>query len=211
MENHQKKDREKIKNDIRKAAMEIIGKDGFAGITARKIGKFMGLKNVSLINYYFNSKENLIVETLKNNYFDVMSEVHNSMDHVENPRDKLIALFDKMLEIFWNYPALIGLFYFDEIRKKGFIKEDYIQELVILQNNIVLKNLSVLRQVLKNGMENEVYLKLFQLRGAIMYLALAKETIIDFQDYFKNPVNRKEYVRSIVNGIYSGLDNGKDI
>ncbi len=37
MEN-QKKDREITKTEIRNAAMEIIGKEGFEGITARKVG-----------------------------------------------------------------------------------------------------------------------------------------------------------------------------
>lgn len=167
MEN-KKKDREIIKSEIRDAAMEIIGKEGFKGITARKVGKFLGLKNVSLVNYYFRTKENLILETLKNNYFNVMSEVYESMDDVKNPADKLVALFDKMLEIFWNHPALIGLLYFDEIKVKGMIRDDSIRELVKLQSKIALRNLNVLRQLLSNANE-EVYLKLFQLRGAVMY------------------------------------------
>ncbi len=198
-----KKDRENIKNGIRNAAMEIIGKEGFAGITARKVGKFLGLKNVSLVNYYFKSKENLILETLKKNYFNVMSKVYESMDDATNPIDKLAALFEKMLEIFWYHPALIGLFYFDEIMIKGMIREEYIRELVILQNDIVLRNLNLLKQISGNMREKDVYLKLFQLRGAIMYPPLARETIPDFRDYFNDPDKRMLYVRSIVAGICS--------
>lgn len=198
----QKKDREDIKNDIRKAAMEIIGKDGFAGITARNVGKYLGLKNVSLVNYYFETKENLILETLKNNYFNVMSEIYDSMDQVENPKDKLVALFDKMLEIFWKYPALIDLFYFDEIKKKRPINDEYIQELVVLQNDIVLRNLSVLRQIMAGAKEKDLYLKLFQLRGAVMYPPLAKDTISDFHECFDDPVKRKNYIQSIVDGMF---------
>ena len=195
-----KKGREIIKSEIRNAAMEIIGKEGFKGITARKVGKFLGLKNVSLVNYYFKTKENLILETLKNNYFNVMSEVYESMDNVKNPADKLVALFDKMLEIFWNHPALIGLLYFDEIKVKGMIRDDSIRELVKLQSKIALRNLNVLRQLLSNANE-EIYLKLFQLRGAVMYPPLSKETIPEFKNYFNDPIKRKQYVRSIVSGI----------
>ncbi len=209
MEN-QKKDREITKTEIRNAAMEIIGKEGFEGITARKVGKFLGLKNISLVNYYFSTKENLILETIKNNYFNVMSEVYESMDDVKNPVDKLIALFDKMLEIFWHYPALIGLFYFDEIKVKGMIRDDSIRELVKLQSKIVSRNLKVLRQILADANEEEVYLRLFQLRGTIMYPPLAKDTIPYFKEFFNDPVKRKTYVQTVVIAICSNIKKEKN-
>ncbi|MGA2140963.1 MAG: TetR/AcrR family transcriptional regulator [Brevinematales bacterium] len=199
----QKKARELIKDEIRNAAMEIIGKDGFEGMTARKVGKFLGLKNVSLVNYYFKTKENLILETLKKNYFNVMSKIYESMENVKNPTDKLIALFDKMLEIFWHYPALIGLFYFEEIALKGMIRKEYILELIKLQNEIVLRNLNVLKLISKDMNEEEIYLRLFQIRGAVMYPPLAKKTIPDFENYFNDPGKRKSYVRTIVKRICS--------
>lgn len=192
------KGREKLKKDIRSAAMEIIGLGGFEGLTARKIVKYMGLKNVSLINYYFGSREELIVETLKNNYFDVMREVHRSMDERKRPEEKLVDLFEKMMGIFIKYPYLIKLFYFDEIKRVGGIKGRYIDKLTELQNEIVARNLGILKQVTGIRDEKALWLKLYQLRGAMMFPPLAQRSNSELADYFSNEKNRRDYIEDIV-------------
>lgn len=181
--------------------MRIIGKDGLSGVTARKVAKAMGLKNVSLVNYYFKTKEKLILETLKNNYFDVMTEIHGSFDNDGDSVEKLVAVFDKMLEIFWEFPGLIGLLYFEEITIHGFIKEKYVQRLVSLQKEISDKNLAVIRQTCAAAGKKEILHILFQLRGTILYPPLAKDTGTFPRSLFDDPVERKKYVRSAVNGI----------
>ena len=195
-----KKDRNTIKKDICHAVMEIIGNEGFAGVTARNIGKFMGLKNVSLVNYYFGSKE-LIVITLKNNYFNVMSEVYQSLEAHTDPLNKLNSIFNKMLDIFWDYPALINLFYFDEIKRSSNINGDMIKELTHLEQEIVDRNLDVLQKVTGIKDNAQLLIKLFQIRGAVMFPALSKQSHPELQDYFSIPENRNGYVSSIINGL----------
>lgn len=197
-------DRNVIKSEIRKATMEIIGKEGFQGVTARKIGEYMGLRNVSLVNYYFGSKEELILETLKRNYFDVMSEVYYTMEGFNSPREKLSSLFEKMMEIFMNYPALISLFYFDEIRRSGCIDPEYIEELMTLQKEIAKRNRAILGEVAGIRNNHETLLMLYQLRGAMMFPPLAQGSEPELKAYFSNYKNRKKYIDSLVDKICLG-------
>ncbi|KWX85688.1 transcriptional regulator, partial [Paenibacillus riograndensis] len=52
------------KEKIMQATLERTKQNGFESITIRKIAEASGT-NVSLVNYYFGSKENLISESIK--------------------------------------------------------------------------------------------------------------------------------------------------
>lgn len=61
--NHPDK-KQQTKEKILDATLEFIQKEGFEAVTIRKIAD-LSATNISLVNYYFGSKENLLSETIE--------------------------------------------------------------------------------------------------------------------------------------------------
>ena len=51
------------------ATMEVIGREGFSGVTMAKVAERAGLSR-GIGNFHFQSKEQLLLETLRANYFE---------------------------------------------------------------------------------------------------------------------------------------------
>ncbi|WP_269056447.1 TetR/AcrR family transcriptional regulator [Paenibacillus tundrae] len=87
--------------------MEFTKQSGFEGITIRKIAEASGT-NVSLVNYYFGSKENLISESIKM----ILSSFQHTfviLDELSIPaRDRLKQFLMDYLQVIREYPELLS-------------------------------------------------------------------------------------------------------
>ena len=112
--------------------------------------------------------------------------------------EKLIASFDKMMEVFWNYPKIIDLLYFGSIEKSPLGSSPLLKELKDAHSGLTERNKSMVSEILGSHDDELIMMKINQLRGGIMYPALAKGLDEKNRIYFSDPVNRKEYVRKFV-------------
>jgi AcrR family transcriptional regulator len=94
--------REKILN----AAMALISKEGFDGVTVRKIAKMADV-NVALINYYYGSKENLLNETLKELIAILQKSFHVLTDENLSPQERLKIFLMRYAKGLQTYPDLV--------------------------------------------------------------------------------------------------------
>lgn len=77
---------------IKKAALDLFCQFGFESVSVRDIALKANI-NVSMISYYFNSKENLY-QALFKDYF----KVENDFYDVDNPLEQLLNLIDFYLK-----------------------------------------------------------------------------------------------------------------
>ncbi|QLG40777.1 TetR/AcrR family transcriptional regulator [Paenibacillus sp. FSL W7-1088] len=95
------------KEKIMQATLEFTKQSGFEGITIRKIAEASGT-NVSLVNYYFGSKENLISESIKM----ILSSFQHTfaiLDELSIPaRDRLKQFLMDYLQVIREYPELLS-------------------------------------------------------------------------------------------------------
>jgi AcrR family transcriptional regulator len=95
------------KEKIMQATLEFTKQKGFDSITIRKIAEASGT-NVSLVNYYFGSKENLISESIKM----ILSSFQHTFDILDEfsipARDRLKQFLMDYLQVIREYPELLS-------------------------------------------------------------------------------------------------------
>jgi TetR/AcrR family transcriptional regulator, regulator of cefoperazone and chloramphenicol sensitivity len=96
-------------------ATELFAKNGFEGASIREICKQAGV-NISLISYYFGSKEGLYKKIIDNIALNIISHAQGAMGFHESPesfdnltKDEKIGLLFKLMEMIIDY------FYSDNI------------------------------------------------------------------------------------------------
>ncbi len=96
----------KKKEQILRAASDLIKSEGFEGVTIRKIASLANV-NVALINYHFGSKNKLINEVI----LILVNSMRKSFvilddDSVE-PRERLKRFLLQYIDVYHQYPFII--------------------------------------------------------------------------------------------------------
>lgn len=82
------------RNDILNAAEKLFSEHGYEGTSTRQIAKESGA-NMSMINYYFGSKEGVFLEIME----DRISEFKSHLDQINEdqipPKEKLLKVVDQ--------------------------------------------------------------------------------------------------------------------
>ncbi|MBM7572852.1 forespore capture DNA-binding protein RefZ [Aquibacillus albus] len=88
------------KQKVMDAACKLFFAKGYHGTSVRDIAKKASV-NVSLINYYFTSKQGLLEEAVVHYYEEYLKKIDNVLDETEQlePRDRL----KKMVEVIIQY------------------------------------------------------------------------------------------------------------
>ncbi|MHA7584089.1 TetR/AcrR family transcriptional regulator [Paenibacillus vandeheii] len=95
------------KEKIMQATLEFTKQNGFESITIRKIAEASGT-NVSLVNYYFGSKENLINESIKM-ILNSFQHTFAILDEFSIPaRERLKQFLVNYLQVIREYPELLS-------------------------------------------------------------------------------------------------------
>ncbi|MGW8957663.1 TetR/AcrR family transcriptional regulator [Paenibacillus sp. NPDC055715] len=95
------------KEKILHTALEFIKKEGFEAVTIRKIAD-LSTTNISLVNYYFGSKENLLSEAIE----VILSGFQHTFSILDNtaipPQDRLKQFLFDYLQVIRQYPELLS-------------------------------------------------------------------------------------------------------
>ncbi|MGG1618868.1 TetR/AcrR family transcriptional regulator [Paenibacillus sp. NRS-1782] len=104
--NHADK-KQQTKEKILHAALEFIKKEGFEAVTIRKIAD-LSTTNISLVNYYFGSKENLLSEAIEV-ILSGFQHTFSILDHTAiPPQDRLKQFLFDYLQVIRQYPELLS-------------------------------------------------------------------------------------------------------
>lgn len=122
------------KEKIKAAANELFTAKGYAATTTREIAEASGI-NLALLNYHFNSKENLFNIIMKEKFFTFFGTVLPIFnDATTTLQEKFELITEKYVEILSQNPDL-PLFVLSEVRKNpsGFVKN--LQGVNFIQNS----------------------------------------------------------------------------
>lgn len=91
---------------ILEATLELMRKEGFEGVTIRKIASMANV-NVALVNYYFGSKDRLInaaIQVLVTSFKETFSILDNAS--IE-PRERLKLFLIQYIQTYRQYPFIV--------------------------------------------------------------------------------------------------------
>lgn len=92
-----------VKDQILDAVIELIDEvDLIERITSRKIAEKAGV-NLALINYYYQSKDNLINQAVSYKMELITSQMSNAYSDVESPYQQLIGLLLSTADLSFKY------------------------------------------------------------------------------------------------------------
>jgi len=136
---------------ILSAANELFMERGFDAVSVREIASKAGV-NVALINYHFQSKENLFLSVLE----DTVSTSRMKLNNLNNAD---IPSKEKLLQVIDMYTEKI----FTNCRGYHFIQRELTNtqrpELVDGISKIINKNSAELRRLLEDGQKNKEFRK----------------------------------------------------
>ncbi|HEY2493807.1 MAG TPA: TetR/AcrR family transcriptional regulator [Paenibacillus sp.] len=101
-------DKQNVTRDkILNTALELIKKEGFEAITIRKIAT-QSDTNISLVNYYFGSKDKLISEAIRS-LLSGFQESFTILDDMSlSPKERLKQFLTDYVKVISQYPELIS-------------------------------------------------------------------------------------------------------
>ena len=85
-------DIEKKREEIAKKSVDLVLKKGFCNITVSQVASHAKIAKGSIYNY-FNSKEDIIYEIIKNEYKSYDEEVKENIKKANTTKEKVLALF----------------------------------------------------------------------------------------------------------------------
>ncbi|MGD8190711.1 TetR/AcrR family transcriptional regulator [Brevibacillus ginsengisoli] len=157
------------KEKILQTTLDLVKKEGFESVTVRKIAAQSGT-NVSLVNYYFGSKDRLISETINVLLSSFQSTFEILEDQTKSPKERLKQFLTNYVGVVQQYPELVsrifaigGAVFSSQYEYGQFLKTigfDKIQ--------------SVMKEITKEENPDILMLMIMQLFGAIILPALLK-------------------------------------
>ena len=92
------------------ATIEVIWREGLSRLTLAKVARRAGL-STSIVNFYFNTKEQLLLETLQSVAAEFEQAVNRAFRVPKDPVDTLRSLVDAMLDPQLCTPARATVWY----------------------------------------------------------------------------------------------------
>ncbi len=104
--------------EIIEAAGEILTESGIAGLTTKNLAAKMGFSESALYRH-FKGKEEIILTMLRYLSTDMDSRLTNSARDIDNPKEKLIAVFNNQFEFFKKNPHFLVAIFSDGLLEES--------------------------------------------------------------------------------------------
>ncbi|MFZ5351446.1 MAG: TetR/AcrR family transcriptional regulator [Bacillota bacterium] len=167
-----KKDSLNAKDRIFQAALELIEEGAvIGGITTRQIAQKANV-NLALINYYYQSKENLLGQVVQMKMGKIIEQIYENKDSDENPIIRLKRLLNTTADFSFEHNDIFKMAVSGEL-KKGCINSC---EMVM----------PMLKEIHENRDESELRIIALQLMLPFHYIVLYPELFGDYlsADFF---------------------------
>lgn len=144
-----------IEEKILDKALYLFGKNGTTNVPIRSIVKEAEV-NISAINYYFNSKENML-NYVKEFYLENITQAHAALyDESLSDEEKLIKCSNEILEYCLRYPGVLVM---NKEAASAIEKSEMDIKIIERSNEENIKLYSVLKNVLNCSEEDFKYRK----------------------------------------------------
>ena len=144
-----------IEEKILDKALYLFGKNGTTNVPIRSIVKEAEV-NISAINYYFNSKENMM-NYVKEFYLENITQAHAALyDESLSDEEKLIKCSNEIIEYCLRYPGVLVM---NKEAASAIEKSEMDIKIIERSNEENIKLYSVLKSVLNCSEEDFKYRK----------------------------------------------------
>ncbi|MCF0147062.1 MAG: TetR/AcrR family transcriptional regulator [Clostridium sp.] len=181
-----------IEEKILDKALYLFGKNGTTNVPIRSIVREAEV-NVSAINYYFNSKENMM-NYVKEFYLENITQAYSALyDESLSDEEKLFKCSNEIIEYCLRYPGVLVM-----NKEASSTKEKNEMDLKIIEksNEANIKLYSVLKNVLNCSEED------FKYRKAIFMAAITYPATNEDGDYNKEIIStveeRQIYIKKLI-------------
>jgi AcrR family transcriptional regulator len=137
---------------ILKTAEDLFAQKGFDGTSVRDIAEEAGV-NVSMISYYFRSKEKLMEALFEQRMGHIIMRVESLLkDKLMGPVQKVNILIDDHIERVMERQKFYRILFCEQILNKNPLIIDIV-------NNYKRKNVSIITELIHDGQKKEVFKK----------------------------------------------------
>lgn len=177
------------KEKIFKTTLEIISAEGVKGVTIRKIAKISGV-NIALINYHYESKENLINKSLKL-FGKKMETIFTELDTLPlAPKEKLKHFLLSFSDLQTKYPGFM-----QSQVERIFHKKDMEPKAVKNMKSGKRTLIKLLKSITKENSEEKLSMILFQLMSGIIFPILYGKYVEKIYGFnFHNEKTREQFI-----------------
>jgi len=181
-----------IEEKILDKALYLFGKNGTTNVPIRSIVREAEV-NVSAINYYFNSKENML-NYVKEFYLENIIEAHAALyDESLSNEEKLIKCSNEIIEYCLRYPGVLVM---NKEATSASEKTEMDLKIIEKSNEANIKLYSVLESVLNCSKED------FKYRKTIFMAAITYPATNEDGTYNKEVIATKEerliYIKNLI-------------
>lgn len=137
---------------ILKTAEELFAVKGFDGTSVRDIADEAGV-NVSMISYYFRSKEKLMEALFEYRMGHIIMRVETLLkDTLMGPLQKVNVLIDDHIERVMDRQKFYRILFCEQILNKN-------PMIIEIVNNYKKRNIAIITELIKDGQKKEVFKK----------------------------------------------------
>lgn len=185
-----------IEEKILDSALYLIGSNGTINVPIRAIAKKAGV-NVSAINYYFGTKEEMLRHT-KEFFIENTKRIYSILDEKEVPVEERLILFaNEIMEYTLRYSGLTAIFK-EASRLK---EEDETSKIIIEVTKELHKKMEVhLNEVIK-GTASESKYNLLIFMSAIIYPAAKGDISMDDISNLNEKEERLAYIYHLIRSL----------
>jgi TetR/AcrR family fatty acid metabolism transcriptional regulator len=157
------------RNVILDAALRTFGRRGYPDTKVAEIASEAGVAEGTLYNY-FQSKEELLLALFDEKWGGIIDEIKKKISRLDDPNDKLKAVFSLVVRMFKKNRHLAELFMVDVKQSSIFLTNYTI--------NRIVEFLNIIEEILEEGKRKGIYRKDLDARVAKMVIFGAAQGIL---------------------------------
>lgn len=194
-----------IEERILDSALYLIGKQGNCNVTIRAIAKEAGV-NVSAINYYFRTKEEMLRHT-KEFFIENSIAIYSILDKEEYSEEERLVMFaNEIMEYTIHYSGLGAMFReADRLQEEDAISKSIIE----VTKELHSKMDKVLACVAGNDPSASKYNSIIFM-AALIYPADKQDLYNNDHSLFTEKENRIAYIKHVINLMKTKNSKGKE-
>lgn len=182
-----------VEEKILDRALYLFGKNGSTNVPIRTIAKEAKV-NVSAINYYFGSKEEMI-RTVQRFYIENTIAAYLPLDNDKITDDeKLVLCLNEIMEYSLRYPGVLVM-HKEAINSD--VKDEISDEIIKITASMNNKLDKFLIKVLKSSKEEFKYHRMIVL-SSILYPTSNENIAVFSKDFLENKDGRINYIKYIL-------------
>ncbi len=151
------------------AALKTFVRRGYPETTVSEIASIAGVAEGTLYNY-FRNKEDILLALFDEKWGNIIGEIKNKIQGLDNPNDKLKAIFSTVIRMFKKDRYLAEIFLID-IKQSSIFLNNY-------TINRVTEFVNLIEEILEEGKRNGIYRKDLDTRVAKMVIFGAAQGIL---------------------------------